>query len=113
MTIDNLPLTLGGMIRSRHQVRKDFSSCSSGRHFGDIFNVYYMSKTEAIIAFDDALKHYGMFLDFVWDFSDFQGDHDHRTFEIHNKHTTKCVGHAIIMWHMKPSGEYEFIGFIT
>ena len=89
------------MIKVKHPVRNDFSSCSTGE--------YYKSKGAAINAFDTALHKHDMHLD--ENDSDFNGDEGHKLMDIYQQ--DEVIGYASLYWYQMPSGNYEFIGYIA
>ncbi len=100
-------LTQRNTIRSKHQVREDFSECSSG-------NTCYETKGCAIHAFESALAKYGLYFD-PDNLIDMPGDNGRVMIGIYidGSEYTKRVGCAVLMWYRMPSGRWEFVGYIA
>ncbi len=97
-------------IKARHPVREAFAGCSSGAG-GSGYANYYSTKGHAVNAFDARLQTYDLWFDRD-DVSGFDGNEGRRTLAIVNDFD-RCVGYAVLSWYRMPSGNYEFVGYIT
>jgi hypothetical protein len=109
-------ITKRGTIKARHAVREEFSGCSSG---GGPWT-YYDSKGAALRAFDSALDGYGLCFDKDDNF-DMPGDEGRINIDVYtgidgygeDDSRGRFVGSALLTWYRMPSGNYEFIGYLT
>ena len=100
-------------IKSRHAVREDFSSNSSGARYYDCIG-------DALDAFNASLVDHGFYLKYddctVW-----SGDEGRRTIEVHvetdgpfdiDGENTR-VGYAHFTYYRMGSGRWEVIGYLS
>ncbi len=104
-------ITQRGTIKSSHQVREDFSGQSTGNMGCAGRTGHYRTKSLAVNAFDGVLQGYD--LCFSRDeIHDYYGNEGRTIVDVHDD-CGNCVGYAVLSWHRMPSGNYEFIGYLT
>ncbi len=105
------PITKRGTIKARHPVREGFAGQSTGNMGFSGHTGYYSTKGHAVNAFDFALQFYDLCLDRD-DLADFYGDAGRKMIAVHDE-CHKVVGYAVLTWYRMPSGNYEFLAYLT